>query len=165
MNRHKLIKKLKLISIKSVVEKWFSLCLQHCNQCVKFGSAIFSHLSLRDGVPQRIVPGPLLFLVYINGIIKLVNYSKIQPFVDDTILHISSLSYSHIVSGSQLLVISSQQLTNISMHLLENELFILLVTRIWLSHHSFYKNTKIIMNNVELPLVIEIKYLVVFLRL
>ena len=43
--------------------------------------------SIEAGVPQGAVPGPLMFLIYVNDIVDIVK-SEIRLFADDTTLYI-----------------------------------------------------------------------------
>ena len=45
--------------------------------------------NIRAGVPQGSVLGPLLFLVFINDLTEVVNYSNIRMYADDTCLFVN----------------------------------------------------------------------------
>jgi len=57
-------------------------------QMVVLSGATFYIFSISAGVPKGSIIGPLLFLVYINGIVPDI-YSPIRLFADDTTLYIA----------------------------------------------------------------------------
>ena len=50
------------------------------------------------GVPQGSILGPLLFLLYINDLPQLCNYSKCLMYADDTVLFLSDSNHDTINS-------------------------------------------------------------------
>ena len=52
-------------------------------------------LIVRQGIPQRFIPGPLLFIVFINGLPLYVTSSRTDLYADDTTLT-SSTNHSSI---------------------------------------------------------------------
>ena len=66
---------------------WFSDYLNDRKQRVVLPGASSSWTSVKAGVPQGSILGPLLFLLYINDIVEDIN-SYIRRFADDTILYI-----------------------------------------------------------------------------
>ena len=67
--------------------KWFSSYLSNRRQCVILSGALSEWASVYAGVPQGSILGPLLFLIFINDIVKNIN-SSIRLFADDTSLYI-----------------------------------------------------------------------------
>ena len=80
--------KLSLCGIKGNLLKWFGSYLEDRLQCVVINGQFSNWAKLNSGVPQGSVLGPLLFLIYINDITSVVNFSHIRLFADDTCLFI-----------------------------------------------------------------------------
>lgn len=69
----------------SLVESYF----QNRTQKVKINSTLSSPLSIKHGVPQGSILGPLMFNLYLNDIFELPLKGKLQLYADDaTILYI-----------------------------------------------------------------------------
>ena len=77
--------------IRGIALDWFKSYLSNRQQYVQYNNSVCSQkITVECGVPQGSILGPLLFLLYVNGI---CNVSKILHFVlfaDDT-----SLFYAH----------------------------------------------------------------------
>ena len=62
------------VQILNVLQNWFSLCML----CVKWGSVMSHFYELKAGVRQGGVLSPILFGIYIDGLVKLVD----KPILD-----------------------------------------------------------------------------------
>ena len=82
-----LIQKLKAAGIAGSLLNWFIDYLSNRKQRVTFSGVKSYWNSLKAGVPQGSILGPLLFLLYINDIVKDIG-SNIRLFADDTSLYI-----------------------------------------------------------------------------
>ena len=81
-----IVYKLKLCGVSGNLLKWFESYLKDRLQRVVLNGQFSSWEKIRAGVPQGSVLGPLLFLLYINDISSVVEYSNIRLFADDTCL-------------------------------------------------------------------------------
>ena len=74
----------------------FKSYLQDCTQYTELSNTSSQILPINNGVPQGSVLGPLLFLIYVNDLHNVVQYSDIHHFADDTNLLYSSKSLKDI---------------------------------------------------------------------
>ena len=85
-----LIKKLEHYGIRGICLKWFENYLENRKQVVKYNKIKSDEMTIKSGVPQGSILGPLLFLLYINDIQNCSNIISIILFADDT-----NVFYSH----------------------------------------------------------------------
>ena len=85
-----LLYKLEHYGIRGLALSWFEDYLKNRTQYVYYHSNSSSKLNLTCGVPQGSILGPLLFLIYVNDIIKSSNTLTYILFADDT-----NILYSH----------------------------------------------------------------------
>ena len=75
-----LVNKLKTIGIRGQLLKWLTDYLENRCQRVVINGVQSPWLTIKAGVPQGSILGPLLFLVYVNDIYRLLNeYSVLEP--------------------------------------------------------------------------------------
>jgi hypothetical protein len=79
-----LLYKLAKVGIRGKLLAWIKSFLTKRSQVVMVGSHRSSSESVISGVPQGSVLGPLLFLIFINDIVHVINHCGIKIFADDT---------------------------------------------------------------------------------
>ena len=70
--------------IRGVSNDWFKPYLSNRNQYVSINGFDSGLTTINCGVPQGSVPGPLLFLLYINDLNQAMKFCKVCHFADDT---------------------------------------------------------------------------------
>lgn len=90
IDRNRLIEKLYQYGIRENVLDWMKSYLKNRFQQVRIGNKCSKLMMTEHGVPQGSVLGPLLFIIYINDIIKICpeGYS-IKMFADDTLIYVA----------------------------------------------------------------------------
>ena len=85
-HEHLLIK-LQRLGIDGRLLEWIRSFLTHRLQWVVVNGTYSDWLSVRSGVPQGSVLGPLLFLLYIDDMHRVVKHSKLKLYADDVALY------------------------------------------------------------------------------
>ena len=84
VNHNILLGKLKHYGIKGVAYSLFESHLKDRKQYVSINGYNSKYLSISLGIPQGFVLGPLLFLIYINGLNTAVKHCKAHRFANNT---------------------------------------------------------------------------------
>ena len=90
LNHDILLEKLKVYGIRGVALSWFKDYLFNRQQYVVHNGLSSDFLTIKCGVPQGSILGPLLFLLYINDITHTSSLLSFILFADDT-----NIFYSH----------------------------------------------------------------------
>ena len=86
ISHKKLINKLQKMGLDIVTLSWFNRYLTQRHQCVKVNNNMSGLLPITYGVPQGSILGPILFSIYINEIVDIVNCG-IVLYADDTVIY------------------------------------------------------------------------------
>jgi len=82
--------------------KFFKYYLSNRTQIVKGGDLVSSSRTVFTGVPQGLIIGPILYLIYINDIhMKLTMSSSLKMYADDLTLHSSGFKVNEIKNALQ----------------------------------------------------------------
>ena len=90
VNHDILIKKVKLLGVFGTTLQWFNSYLRGRMQRIVCGNEMSCSAKVSIGVPQGSILGPLLFLVYINGIHEVTRHTTMTMFADDMAISYSS---------------------------------------------------------------------------
>lgn len=78
-----LISKLSLLGVHGSLLRWFESYLRNRSQMVVIAGYRSDKLTISSGVAQGSHLGPLLFVIFINDALRLLNYSKGLFYADD----------------------------------------------------------------------------------
>ena len=95
---------------------WFTSYLTDREQVSCVNNHISSRKSIRNGVPQGSILGPLMFLLYINDLPEYLRFTTPGLYADDTQIYASSDNYDELVN------FLNSNLENISRWLSDNKL-------------------------------------------
>ena len=93
-----LLDKLYFYGIRGQAFEWFSSYLHNRQQLVNYCGCESDFITIKCGVPQGSILGPLLFLLYINDLPQVSEYFMPILFADDTNLFATGYSLNDIVS-------------------------------------------------------------------
>ena len=96
INHDILLSKLNHYGIREVAFDWFKSYLSNRTQYVTINNERSEIQTIKYGVPQGSILGPLLFLIYINDLSRSIKNLKIHHFADDTNLLYASSSLKDI---------------------------------------------------------------------
>ena len=101
VNHKILLQKLNKLGINGANLAWVDNYLSDRCQATLANGVLSNTKTVNCGVPQGSVLGPLLFLVYVNDIGNIFNFSNHYLYADDTVIFRSGLNIDEIVNELQ----------------------------------------------------------------
>ena len=85
------------MKIEKIALKWIQIYLAHRVQSTIISNIQSDEESIKTGVPQGSILGPLFFLCYINDITTVRKNSKIVLYADDIVLYKSITNFQRFL--------------------------------------------------------------------
>ena len=101
INHDLLLYKMRKIGFNDITISWFKSYLSR-TQTVKFKDSLADVLSVRSGIGQGTILGPLIFIFYINDLVSDIGKFKINMYADDCILFMSGNNWNHMYGKVQM---------------------------------------------------------------
>lgn len=96
-----LLKKLSIYGVRGVAWKLIESYLKNRKQYVVIQNTHSQMTFVQHGVPQGSVLGPLLFLVYINDLLKIKLRGQIISYADDTVLFSQASTWTEVKANME----------------------------------------------------------------
>ena len=118
-----LLEKLDHYGIRGLSNDWFRSYLSGRSQYVSINGCNSDYRTIKYGVPQGSVLGPLLFLIFINDLNTAVKHSETFCFADDTCLD-SVKQINKVVNKDLKFLVQWLNATKISLNVAKTEVVI-----------------------------------------
>lgn len=113
-----LLKKCERIGLRGKIHNILKNYLSHRKACTRINNSCSNFCDVSCGVPQGSILGPLLFIIYVNDIVDIVENAHIFLFADDIVIMAINQDYDCMVKNLQ------QDFNSINDWFIENEVFI-----------------------------------------
>ena len=155
VDHHILMKKMERMGVRGRAMDWINSYLSNRKQFVVIDNNRSENLDILCGVPQGSVLGPLLFILYINDIVKVSEKLKLVLFADDTNVFCSGKNIDEMLKELQ------DEMERIKRWFNINKLSLNLnKTKIMLfGKHKSNINVKLVIDGVNIERVKETKFL------
>ena len=97
----KLLSKVRALNFSQQVIDWLNNYLTNRSQVITANGGCSAPMSIKQGVPQGLILGPLLYILYANDIADTITKSKFTLYADDTVIYSSNKNLSKAIRDVQ----------------------------------------------------------------